>query len=122
MLGPVVHLHGDTDETVSWLATVPVVRVLLHRAADSLLHMGDGGLLEMLSLFPGAPVFGIGGVSAERAEDLFVAHFVAPVFLVNLEFELALGRWAFSVKIAVRVGRDGHRDFVAPFKASQFSH
>lgn len=38
--------------------------------ADSLLHLGDGGLLQVFSVFRYAPVAGVSRAPAERAENL----------------------------------------------------
>src|SRR2546428_1470921 len=58
---------------------------------------------------------------AERAEHFLVAHFLAPVVLMDLELEQALGRRALPVEIALVVGRQRYRDPLRRFKAPQFA-
>ena len=42
MLRPAVNTHGHTDESVSQLAAVPVLRIPFHSSADVLLKMSYG--------------------------------------------------------------------------------
>ena len=115
-----IDAHRHTDKAVSWLAAVPVLGVTPHRHADPLLEVRNSSFLEMLSLFLRCPLVRLSGVSAERAENLLITHFVPPVVLVHLERKQAFLRWALPVEVTFRVRRDGNANLMSTFQTAQF--
>ena len=109
------------DEAVAPLALVPALRIASHRAAETLFYLCESYLLCMLNLILREPLPGIGCMAAERAEDLFDAHLIAPVVFVNFELRQArIGR-ALAVEIVFRVRRHGYGDLVCAFEAAQLT-
>jgi hypothetical protein len=102
------------------LPTVEGPRIRAHRAVDRRLDHPVGVPLGMSNLSLGEPVLGWRRVTAHRTPDAFVAADVPPVFVLDLELELAVGRRALLVDVAllVTVDGDGNR---AALERAQFS-
>lgn len=119
MARPAVHLHGDLEEGVAGLPSVPLVGVALHGPVDAPLKLGNGGLLRGFDLFRCMPLVRRGGMPAKRTEHFLVAYLVARVLLEHLELGLALLRRALLVEIALRIGMNRHRHGMGAVHALQ---
>lgn len=100
LLGAAIDVHGDADKAVARLAPVPAIGIALHCGVDLLSKSRKGRALGVLYLHLSPPFVRISRMTAEGAKDLFVAHLLSPVLLINFELEQTFTRRAFAVEVA----------------------
>ena len=81
--------HGDAYEALVRLTTIPAFSIPSHSLSESSVNTGNGHFFEMLRLFRCVPINGCGGVAAEGT-DSRLGDYLAPVFQMYFELELAL--------------------------------
>ena len=111
----------NLDESASRLTGVELAAVLAQGTVNNLLKMGKTHFSDVIALCGRVPFRCLGLVTADWAEDCFIADLVFPVLKENFEFGLALFRWATAIELAVVIQLDLKGNADSAFELLQLS-